>query len=262
MHPNTIALKDKIQADREEIIAHPLYGQINHPQKLSVFMEHHVFAVWDFMSLLKSLQIKLTCTSIPWVPVGLAENRFLINEIVTGEESDMDETGVRMSHFELYLKAMKQCGADDHSILEFIHHYFQSRDLEASLNLINAPDSVRQFVQFTFDVIATDKPHILAAVFTFGREDLIPDMFISIVRDMNHQWPDTISTFKYYLERHIEVDGDHHSLLALQMVENLCGQDAAKWKEAEYYVSKSLQMRKELWDGAMQQLMKSEKVIA
>jgi hypothetical protein len=96
-------LKEEITPLRSQLIGHPLYAKIKTIDHLNVFMEHHVFAVWDFMSLLKSLQRNLTCVNLPWVPVGNPQTRYLINEIVLGEESDVDEQGLRTSHFELYL---------------------------------------------------------------------------------------------------------------------------------------------------------------
>jgi hypothetical protein len=74
-------------------------------------------------------------------------------------------------------------------------------------------------------------------------------MFVSIVNDIHKNFPDSISVFKYYLERHIEVDGDHHSHLALQMTSNLCNNDSTFWEEAEKATIDSLQSRINLWDG-------------
>ena len=88
----------KIGPLQEKIVNHPLYSHIQRPIDLHRFMEHHVFAVWDFMSLLKALQIKLTGTNLPWVPVGDPEIRYLINEIVLAEETDLDLDGKRRSH--------------------------------------------------------------------------------------------------------------------------------------------------------------------
>ena len=110
----------KIAPLQEEIVTHPLYTHIQRPADLHRFMEHHVFAVWDFMSLLKALQIKLTGTSLPWVPVGDPEIRYLINEIVLAEETDLDLDGKRRSHFEMYLNAMCDAGASTKEIDEFI----------------------------------------------------------------------------------------------------------------------------------------------
>jgi hypothetical protein len=121
-------------------------------------------------------------------------------------------------------------------------------------------EGAARFVGFTFDIINSQKPHLLAAVFTFGREDLIPGMFISIINDMDNNFPEVISTFKYYLDRHIEVDGGHHSHLALQMTEQLCGNDADKWAEAEAAVIKALQMRINLWDAVYNQISAHKRV--
>jgi hypothetical protein len=243
---NTTALKDKL-------IHHPLYQRVHHPDDIKMFMEHHVFAVWDFMSLLKGLQIHLTNVNVPWYPIGSASTRYLINEIVVGEESDVDEFGVRISHYELYLKSMQQAGANTKIIEGFVDTLKSGTPIDKAIDEIKIT-AVRQFVRTTFDVIATQKPHVIAAVFTFGREDLIPSMFIGLVNDLNQKSNGQLSTFKYYLERHIEVDGDHHSHLALAMTEELCKNDASKIAEAELWVKKSMQARIELWDGILNSL--------
>jgi hypothetical protein len=246
---------------RTQIINHKVYSQIQSIDDVQVFMQHHVFAVWDFMSLLKFLQQKLTCTTTPWVPVGNANTRFLINEIVVGEESDVDANGNRISHFELYLQAMQQCGADTNPITTFINQLLRGANVSDALVATGATESARQFVLNTFDIINTDKDYLAAAVFTFGREDLIPGMFMSIINDMNQNFPDMVGTFKYYLDRHIEVDGGHHSHLALQMVEALCGNDELKWQQAEQAVVTALQMRIKLWDGVYQQIATKKPVL-
>ena len=227
-------------------------------EDLRIFMEQHIYAVWDFMSLLKSLQKNLTCVETPWVPKGDAATRYLINEIVVGEESDVDEDGVRTSHFELYLKAMKQSGADTAVIECFIDTLLQKGDLEGAFKTAEVPEAPREFMLFTFKSIYSNKPHVLAAIFTFGREDLIPDMFMSIIEDVHNDVPEQISTFKYYLERHIEVDGDHHSHLAMQMTALLCGEDEQLWQEAEAAVIQALQMRILLWNGVHDAIIKSK----
>jgi hypothetical protein len=221
-------------------------------EDIRTFMEYHVFAVWDFMSLLKSLQQHLTCTAIPWIPKGNAATRFLINEIVTGEESDLAPDGSRLSHFELYLQAMEQVGADTSGITNCLALLEQGQSLTAVLDTL--PIAVRSFVKYTFDLIATAPVHVQAAVFTFGREDLIPDMFMALVNDLDKQFPGQISVFKYYLERHIEVDGDHHSHLGMEMVQELCGHDAQKWEEAALASKAALEQRNALWNGILQEI--------
>ena len=217
-------------------------------------MQHHIYAVWDFMSLLKSLQNNLTCTSTPWFPVGDPETRFLINEIVVGEECDIDLNGNRKSHFELYIDAMNQCGANLSEIQTFITTLKQTKNLNEAFNAAKTPEKAKQFVNFTFKTINSNKDYLQSAIFTFGREDLIPGMFMSIINDIHKNFPDNISIFKYYLDRHIEVDGDHHSHLALKMTSNLCGTNLAKWQEVEDGTIESLKMRINLWDSVYDQI--------
>jgi len=247
-------LESAISGTRQKLVNHSVYANIKDLEGLRCFMENHVYAVWDFMSLLKALQINLTCVSLPWVPVGNAATRYLINEIVAGEESDVDEAGVRTSHFELYIKAMDQAEANTEPILGLIRALQTGSTIAYALEDMEIPAAARNFMNFTFETIATGKPHLMAAVFTFGREDLIPDMFISLIKELKVQFPDKVDIFQYYIERHIEVDGGHHAALAHQMTIELCGNDESKWQEATEAVKKALEVRIALWDAIHQQI--------
>ncbi|WP_035756338.1 DUF3050 domain-containing protein [Hugenholtzia roseola] len=253
-NPYLVSIQNKIAPICAEIAHHDLYKKIKNIEDLKLFMQSHVFAVWDFMSLLKGLQRELTCVEVPWIPKGSPSTRALINEIVLGEESDTDAEGNVLSHFELYLQAMTQIGADTKPILQFLELLKAGKSTEVALQMVEIPASVRQFVTYTFEVINSKKSYLQAAVFTFGREDLIPTMFLNIVKDLDEKFNDTVSIFKYYLERHIEVDGDHHSHLALAMTAELCADDAQKWAEAEAAVVKALRLRRQLWDGVEAQI--------
>lgn len=246
-------LKKQIAGTKAKLVSHPLYTEMKSLEDVQSFMQHHIFAVWDFMSLVKYLQRELTCVSLPWMPKGSAQTRFLINEIVLGEESDVDQNGVRTSHFELYLKAMNEAGADTTAMRGFLNKLNAEQDVAAALNDSNLPASVQDFVKLTFHFIEQNKLHVVAGVFTFGREDLIPAMFTSLVNELNHDG--ALDTFRYYLERHIEVDGDHHSQLAYEMLAELCGEDELKWQEASQAIQQSLQARIALWDGVLTQLL-------
>ncbi|MBA4258904.1 MAG: heme oxygenase [Chitinophaga sp.] len=250
-------LKLDLNSTRAQLLGHPIYASINDLSGLMHFTQYHVFAVWDFMSLLKSLQINLTCVQLPWMPKGIANTRYLINEIVAGEESDIDEAGNRISHFELYLKAMQQMGASTH-LLDILFAQIQSgKSIQQAIADANIPTEVKTFLQFTFDIVENHPIHVQAAVFTFGREDLIPDMFIKILDKIYTDHPEKVSIFKYYIERHIEVDGGHHSQLAIEMVESLCGDDETKWAEATAASIQSLQVRSCLWDGIVNAFYKA-----
>jgi hypothetical protein len=258
MNPYTEQLKAAIAPIRQVIVDHPLYHAIHTLEDIRIFTQYHVFAVWDFMSLLKGLQMELTCVQYPWVPVGNANTRYLINEIVTGEESDVDEQGNRCSHYELYCRAMEQMGASTMQIQALLSQLQQGASAQAAVAQLSLPTAIQQFVRFTFDTLDAKDAAITAAVFTFGREDLIPDMFYSLVKDLEQKFPAQVSIFKYYLERHIEVDGDHHSHLATEMVQELCGTDAQAWKRATEAAVKALETRKLLWDGALAAIRKNK----
>lgn len=254
MNSRISQLRSSIEPLREQIVNHKIYSVIKNLEDLKVFMQYHIFAVWDFMSLLKTLQNNLTCTDVPWVPKGSADTRYLINEIVVGEESDVDLDGVRKSHFELYISAMNQCGADSKQIELFIAELKSSGSFESAFAVSKTPLAVQEFVNFTFKIIYSKKDYLQAAIFTFGREDLIPGMFVSMINEIHKNFPNDISIFKYYIERHIEVDGDHHSNLALQMTANLCGTNDDYWNEAEVVIIESLKSRIALWDGIYNEL--------
>jgi hypothetical protein len=252
MNKHTTQLQKKINNARTHLLAHPVYAQINDIEGLKKFTQFHVFAVWDFMSLLKSLQIGLTCVSLPWVPIGSANTRFLINEIVAGEESDVDEIGNRISHFELYLNAMEQMDASTELINALMAEIKLGKSIDQAIGDAHLPAKVKQFLHFTFDIAQNAPLHVKAAVFTFGREDLIPDMFTQILNEIYSTHPEKVSVFKYYIERHIEVDGGHHSQLALEMVAELCGDSEQKWQEATDASIKSLEVRAALWDAILE----------
>ncbi len=247
-------INNEIATLRNQIVNHNVYTQISDLPELRIFMEHHIYAVWDFMSLLKALQINLTCTTLPWFPVGNAKTRQLINEIVAGEESDLDEKGEIKSHFELYLDAMEQVGANTQPISTFISALQNGANFKDAYKVADVPVAAQQFMDSTFAVINAGKNHATAAAFTFGREDLIPNMFHSMVNDLNSKHPDRVTIFKYYLDRHIEVDGDHHSHLALEMTSELCGNQENNWNEATIAVKEALQQRINLWNAALKEI--------
>ena len=245
------SVKEQIEASRQELVAHPAFQWVNTVPRARHFMEAHVWAVWDFMVLLKSLQRELTCVDTYWVPKGDPAVRRLINEIVHGEESDVDQQGNATSHFELYLRAMSEAGADIAPISNFIKDLQRGVQPLEALEASDAPESAKAFVRQTLDVVARGDASEIAAVFTFGREDLIPDMFIEIVRYLKSTFPNELGLFAYYLERHIEIDGDLHGHLAEQMVELLCGDNVEKWNQAALSSKTALQSRIELWTAVM-----------
>ncbi|NQD70894.1 DUF3050 domain-containing protein [Sphingobacterium shayense] len=250
MHNNIESIQQYIEEERQRLLTHPLYQNISSIEDLKRFTEGHVYAVWDFMSLLKFLQMKLTCTTLPWIPSENPDTRYLINEIVLAEESDISEGGRRLSHYELYLEAMKDLGADYSLIENFISRLKNGTNIRDCIADTNIDLRIKEFLKFTFDCIDSGKAHIVASAFTFGREDLIPDMFTSILKRLKAQFPDTgLDGFIYYFQRHIDLDGDEHGPLAMRMIHNIADNDENNWLEMKEVAKESLIKRIALWDA-------------
>jgi hypothetical protein len=237
---------------RSRLVAHPLYHRIAGPDALRRFMESHVFAVWDFQSLLKSVQQRLTCTTLPWLPSADPEARRLINEIVLDEESDelpAEMGGGSASHFELYLAAMRQAGADTGPIDRLIGLLRTGTPLADALTGCGGPPAAVEFVRKTFAVIETGSTHRIVAAFTHGREDVIPDMFRNLVESLAATDPATWGQFRFYLERHIAHDDEKHAPICRRMIRRLCGDDLQKWAEASETARECIEARISLWDA-------------
>jgi DUF3050 family protein len=241
-------LRTVIEDERGAVIKHPVYQRLDTLRDVVIFAEHHVFAVWDFMSLLKNLQQKLTCVEVPWIPRGIPTATRLMNEIVLGEESDELGTGY-VSHFELYLAAMEEAGADTKPINEFLALIQDGNSVREALTCAPVPSAAADFVTHTWRILDQAPLHCQAAAFAFGREDLIPDMFERVIR-IDRQ-TERLALFREYLVRHIELDGEQHTPMAMQMLADLCGDDMQKWEECTQAVIDSFRARARLWDGVV-----------
>lgn len=241
-------IESKLEPLRNQLKSHALYSTLSSIEDVAIFMEKHVFAVWDFMSLLKSLQNHLTNVHTPWTPKGKGPTARFINEIVMAEESDINELGEAMSHYEMYLDAMTQVGANTSDINQFIKAIEKGNNIEDAAKKIDLDDPVLDFIKFTMEVINSNKPHSIASAFTFGREDVIPDMFLEIVGQSKTNNEESYSKLLYYLNRHIELDGDEHGPISLKMVAELCGDDTQKWNEVLEIANEALKLRLKLWD--------------
>lgn len=249
---NAKFVNQEIAQERKALLNHPLYQKIKNVDDLRHFLEIHVYAVWDFMSLLKALQQQLTCTTTPWFASDFPQTRYLINEIVLAEESDLAIDGQRLSHYEMYVDAMQSAQADTSKIAQLIGLLKNGVEIKQAINNQNLDHRVKDFLHFTFEVIAAKNPHEIAAAFTFGREDLIPDMFTEILKGLQQNSPDIdLSKLIYYFERHIELDGDEHGPMAMQMIDELCGDDEQKWQDVIRVSKAALAKRYQLWDAIL-----------
>ena len=277
MHPTGEAAYHTVElADcRERLVCHRIYGLVNSAARLRRFMESHVFAVWDFQSLLKAMQQRLTCTTIPWVPTPDPEARRLVNEIVLDEESDELPEGGAASHFELYLEGMRAAGADTGPIDRMIEKLRTAKGPQVekpaatvggagpqvgqpaatvgevvakAMRTAGAPQAAQAFVRESFAVIEQGSTHGIVAAFTYGREDVIPDMFRSLVSSLASRDP-AWARFHWYLERHIEADDEKHAPVCRRIMARLCGDDPAKWAEASAIARQCIEARIALWDA-------------
>lgn len=246
----------KIEPQKELLLHHPLYKKVQTIEDLQCFLENHVYAVWDFMSLLKALQAKLTCTTTPWFATKNPETRYLINEIVLAEESDLSIEGRRLSHYEMYIEAMQSCGANTTGIEHFLSEVDSLQNIFVAIKKSTLHPNIKNFLDFTFKVIEEGKAHKIAAAFTFGREDLIPSMFTEILKNFQENFPKTdLSKLIYYFERHIELDADEHGPMAMKMITELCGNSEQKWAEVEEVSILALEKRIGLWDAIEESIL-------
>jgi hypothetical protein len=253
------SINNNIQSHKNQLLTHSLYEKVKTIEDLHCFLENHIYAVWDFMSLLKALQNKLTCTTTPWLPIGNPQVRYLINEIVVAEETDLAFDGTRQSHFEMYLDAMQQCGANTKEINVFLENVKTTQNIFVSIKQSDLHPNVKAFLDFTFRIIEEGKEHKIAAAFTFGREDLIPSMFTEILKNFQTNFPENdLSKLIYYFERHIELDADEHGPMAMQMISELCGTNETKWKELEEVSIEALEKRLGLWNAIEEQITQKE----
>ena len=250
-------IRDSIKEPREKLLNHKLYTEIKSIEDLQIFTSNHIFAVWDFMSLLKALQNNLTCTKVPWTPNKNSETAYLINEIVLAEETDISQDGKRKSHYELYVDAMIDIGVKVENIEKNIMLLSSSDNIENSIEKLDVHPKIKEFLKFTFSIIDEGKPHKIAAIFTFGRENLIPNMFNEILHEFQNNFTEKdISKLIYYFERHIELDEDEHGPMALQMVNELAENDPLKWEEIRDISIVALEKRIGLWDAIYDNVMK------
>lgn len=240
-------LRAALSPVRTLLLGHPLYQAVDTVPRLRVFMSHHVFAVWDFMCLAKRLQRDLTSIDELWLPPTRPALARFINSVVHGEESDVDAHGQPASHFGLYLAAMQEVGASTEDAERFITLLRGGGTVEAGLAAAGASPAVQRFVTETLQTVRHGTTIEVLASFLFGREDLIPEMFARFLP----QWADSPQArqFAYYVERHIELDGDEHGPAGLRALAEMAAGEAPAWQSVAHAAQRAMLERIALWDG-------------
>lgn len=242
-------LTDAVEPHRRRVLEHEVYKRLDSLDALRIFMVHHVWAVWDFMSLLTALQRAVTCTTVPWTPAiaDVAAARF-VNEIKLGEESDTHPAGGWTSHFDLYVEAMRELGADPGPIVATVRavREIPTADVPACAVALGAPRGAGRFVGSTLRCATTGTLPEVAAAFALGREQLIPDMFRPLLAGLGYG-----RLFEAYLERHVELDEGEHGPLAHRLVQTVCGADPEAWQRARSAAIAAVSARHRLWDDTL-----------
>tara|TARA_B110000046_G_C12984367_1_gene394868 strand:+ start:671 stop:1462 length:792 start_codon:yes stop_codon:yes gene_type:complete len=246
---------ENIKKLRKELANHPVYAAVTDMNDLTIFMQHHIYSVWDFMSLVKYLQNHITPAQTPWLPSKDAQVQRFINEIVLGEESDEDiprknQSTTYTSHFNLYTRAMEEVKVGSSQLIREFVSKVASDSFSQAQQTTPIPSPAKEFMETTFSFINSDKPHVIAAAFALGREHIIPEMFRDLLEKMNISREEA-SVFHYYLDRHIELDGDRHGPMSMQMLELLCEDDTTKIAQAEKAALDAIKARIKFWDGVL-----------
>ena len=226
---------------------------------MRLFMEHHVFAVWDFMLLLKTLQQHLAPSGVPWVPPTHPEIAGLVNSLVAEEECDLlpENLGgpLHLSHFAIYRRAMVEIDANT-AVIDAVLQQASRGDLAGAVRHRGIPPPSARFLRTTQELISSGELHALAAAFAYGRELLVPDLFRGLLDRLTVlELP--CPTLRWYLERHIVLDGDSHGPLAETMVLTLAGNDPAAHQTVQTVRRQVLADRSAFWDAIELQLRES-----
>ena len=250
-------LQRRVSARKRALLHHPVYAALRDEASLRIFMEAHVFCVWDFMSLVSALRRALTCTAVPWTPTADPEARRLINEIVLDEESDEAPGGRYLSHFELYLQAMRACGASTRPVEDVLAALQRGDPWQRALESPSIARPVADFVAATLRLASSGRPHEVAAAFAHGREAVIPDMFLAIAARLRDQDPTRWAPFLYYLTRHVEMDRGAHEKASRELVTRLCGASPERWEACTHAADSALRARLRLWDAVLERILAS-----
>jgi hypothetical protein len=234
---------------QQRMASHPLIGHLTTLLAVRCFMAHHVFAVWDFVCLLKTLYARIGCVGVPWFPPKNAESVYFLSTILLDEESDqLPHQAQRLCHFDLYVQAMIGCGANTGPMQQFLLQLGQGQSIHQALQSTDIPVAARQFVQSTWTFFDQPTP-ALAAAFVLGREAMVPPLFAPLLQQIQNHCIPHCDLFCTYLSRHITMDSREHYPQAVKMLESLCGDSAEDWQLAGQAAEQALRQRLQFLTG-------------
>jgi Protein of unknown function (DUF3050) len=245
----------EVRPYQQVLLRHPLYAQLTTPSAIRTFMQAHVFAVWDNMMLLKTLQQRLTCVTTPWLPVADPIAARLINEIILDEETESFGNGVYLSHVEFYLMAMADLGAQTQPIGQTIDLLRGGMDLETALANVTISPCASAFVSTTWQICQGSTAGVGAA-FLSGREEISPPMFANLLKRLDVVERSLIlpdgswcsDRLRDYCQHHVGLDETQHIPTAKKLLDRICGQNPEAWQQAITAAIATLVARQQLWD--------------
>ncbi|MBX3356513.1 MAG: DUF3050 domain-containing protein [Phycisphaeraceae bacterium] len=240
------ALSVSLVAEADRVANHHVYSMVVDLESARAFMEHHVWCVWDFMMLAKSVQVGLGCYELLWVPPADTDAVAAINAIIADEEADIGPDGLKHSHFEIYLGAMKEAGASTRSIDAFLSRLRITRDLIPSMLDVGATPPAVRFVQATYKS-ATGPIHARVAALCLAREELVPRLLSTLLTNLPND--SCLSMFRWYIERHIQVDSATHGPLSATLYSNTVRNDAVVEREALESAIEAIRARGQFLDS-------------
>jgi hypothetical protein len=238
-------LISEIENETLTLINHPLYNSIKTEEDVRIYMFNQVWCVWDFMTLVKSIQLNIVPSNILWMPPKYPELGAYIYEVLLTEETDKGyNSETNSSHFQTYLKAMYESKVDTSSVAAFIKLLENGFDFGTATEKCGIHDEAKEFISTTFE-FAKSELHISTAVFCLSREGVIPDIFMNLLANVSLS--NNFKIFNWYLNRHIYLDSQSHGPLSIKLFKTIV--DTPKKQDEALHASlKALKARNKFFD--------------
>jgi hypothetical protein len=140
---------------------------------------------------------------------------------------------------------MRDIGASTRQFEKFRSLVLVGIPVEVALARIGAPPHVQAFVAHTMALANSGSTEEVLAAFFYGREDIIPEMFGRLLNTLyraKHN-NDRVRNFIYYIDRHIELDGDSHGPMGRELLEDLLANSPNRVEQARRAACSSIDAR-------------------